>query len=281
MKKILIFGIIALFIGLAFIPSFNAVSIRKEVDISQNQCNGITYIYLTVYEAWELLNDTSNGIQTPIDIRSDEEWNEGFIDTPYPENAVHFSIDLLKNETGMQEFLEKYTDKEIVLYGKSNGYIMIIYLYTLLGYNYTGIIYQWGGGLNEWINAGLPVRNNTEPNKPTITGPNPNKPDVWYTLNFNAEDPDGDYIKYIIDWGDNNSDTSYFVESGINVPFAHAWDEVGTYILKVKAQDIYGAFGPEVTKEIIIQKNKAIINSFFLRFLERYPLLSRLLNLEN
>ena len=29
MKKLLIFGIIALFIGLAFIPSFNAVSISK------------------------------------------------------------------------------------------------------------------------------------------------------------------------------------------------------------------------------------------------------------
>jgi hypothetical protein len=32
MKKLLIFGIIALFIGLAFIPSFNAVSISKKID---------------------------------------------------------------------------------------------------------------------------------------------------------------------------------------------------------------------------------------------------------
>jgi len=30
MKKLLVFGIIALFVGLAFIPSFNAVSIKDE-----------------------------------------------------------------------------------------------------------------------------------------------------------------------------------------------------------------------------------------------------------
>jgi hypothetical protein len=32
MKKLLVFGIIALFVGLAFIPSFNAVSISKDIE---------------------------------------------------------------------------------------------------------------------------------------------------------------------------------------------------------------------------------------------------------
>ncbi|KYK30105.1 hypothetical protein AYK20_09385 [Thermoplasmatales archaeon SG8-52-1] len=32
MKKLLILGVIALFIGLAFIPSFNAVSISKDIE---------------------------------------------------------------------------------------------------------------------------------------------------------------------------------------------------------------------------------------------------------
>jgi rhodanese-related sulfurtransferase len=255
------------------------------------KCNGSYYnaslevtisymnvIGVTVYEAWELLNDTSNGIQIPIDIRYDEEWNEGFIDTPYPENAVHYPLDWFKNESTLQIFFDLYEDKEIVPYG-TGGYRLIVMLYLLCEANYTGTIYHWMGGITEWLNAGLPVRNNTEPNKPNIAGPNPKKPDVWYTLDFNAVDTDGDYIKYIIDWGDNNSDTSYFVESGINVPFAHAWDEVGTYILTVKVQDVYGAFGPEVSKEIIIQKNKALTNTLLLKLLNKLPLLNRFLDI--
>ena len=39
-------------------------------------------INITVHEAWELLTDTDNGIQTPIDVRYEQEWEYGFIDTP-------------------------------------------------------------------------------------------------------------------------------------------------------------------------------------------------------
>ena len=43
MKKLLILGVIALFIGLAFIPSFNAVSISKDIGIS----NPVIVVHVT------------------------------------------------------------------------------------------------------------------------------------------------------------------------------------------------------------------------------------------
>ena len=43
------------------------------------------FININVHEAWEFLNDTSNGIQIPIDVRKDYEWNDERIDTPVPE----------------------------------------------------------------------------------------------------------------------------------------------------------------------------------------------------
>ena len=210
--------------------------------------NYMNIIGVTVYEAWELLNDTSNGIQIPIDIRYDEEWNESFIDTPYPENAVHFSIDLLKTEEGMHEFLDKYTDKEIVLYGKSNAYTLMIYLYILLSYNYTGTIYQWGGGLTEWINAGLPVRNNTAPDAPGVWHEHSKgKPTIDFTRKyyFKTIDPDGDNIWLYILWGDGY--TEGWVgpyNSGEEVTLNHTYAYMGTYTVKAKARDIFGVEGP-------------------------------------
>ena len=37
MKKLLVFGVIALFIGLAFIPSFNAESIKEETSVEEDR----------------------------------------------------------------------------------------------------------------------------------------------------------------------------------------------------------------------------------------------------
>ena len=66
------------------------------------------YINLTVEEVWELLNDTSNGIQIPVDVRTDSEWETEHIDTPKPENPKHHLYtdwydEVLKNSTPYQE----------------------------------------------------------------------------------------------------------------------------------------------------------------------------------
>ena len=56
-----------------------------------------------------------------------------------------------------------------------------------------------------------------------------------------STDPDGDMIRYIIDWGDGKITGSDFVASGENVTFNHYWTKKGEYSVKVKARDKYGA----------------------------------------
>lgn len=101
--------------------SVNALStgVKQKLDtatdtnVHQNKGKDVIIIGISVYEAWDLLTNTSNGIQIPIDLRTDEEWNEGFIDTPYPECPIHYPLAQLQNSSGLQEFLENMVTRKL------------------------------------------------------------------------------------------------------------------------------------------------------------------------
>ena len=83
---------------------------------------------------------------------------------------------------------------------------------------------------------------NEPPNTPVINGPSSGKPDQKYNFTFKVNDPDYDNIYLYIDWGDGNYEDwfgSYL--SGEEVEASHYWTDQGTYIIKAKAKDIYGA----------------------------------------
>ena len=120
------------------------------------------------------------------------------------------------------------------------------------------VILSWTGGQNH------------PPGAPTIEGPTSGKPGVTYDYTINAVDPDGDDVRYIIDWGDSTSDTTDYAPSGTDVTVSHSWSK-GTYTMIVKAQDVKDAFGPEVTGKITIPRGIISINTLLLRLLERYP----------
>jgi hypothetical protein len=111
---------------------------------------------------------------------------------------------------------------------------------------------------------------NNPPSAPTINGPDSGQPATSYNFIFNAVDPDGDQVKYIVNWGDGNSSTSDFVASGTDVTISHTWVMGGTYTITAKAQDNKGSFGPETTKSIIIKKSKELNMPLF-KFLQNYP----------
>ena len=65
-----------------------------------------------------------------------------------------------------------------------------------------------------------------------------------YSYSTNTTDPDGDDIRYGWDWnGDNTVDewTTEFYPSGATANISHSWNTSGTYNVKVKAEDMYGA----------------------------------------
>ena len=128
-------------------------------------------------------------------------------------------------------------------------------------------------------------RDNQPPNAPSIDGETSGKAGKEYEYTFNAIDPDGDNIKYFIDWGDDNTEWTDFHASGTDVKVKHTWSEKGTYNITAKAKDIHGAEGPEVTLEITMPKNKAfnfnfnLLSWLFERFPNAFPALRYLLGL--
>lgn len=118
------------------------------------------YLNITVHETWELLSDTANCIQLPIDVRRDDEWKNQHIDTP--EAPIHYCLDLLKDEAGLQEFLSTYNLREVILYCKG-AYRSFVAAKILLDANFTGTIYNMIGGMNAWNEEGLPTKADQPP----------------------------------------------------------------------------------------------------------------------
>ena len=123
---------------------------------------------------------------------------------------------------------------------------------------------------------------NQHPNNPIIDGPNSGKPGTAYEYNFTSIDQDGhDIAEYIINWGDDSGEETISgpFESGEEVTGSHSWTSQETFTIKAKAKDIYGAESNWSEFEVSIPRNKLVYNSLFLWFLERFPLLERLLSL--
>jgi plastocyanin len=68
-----------------------------------------------------------------------------------------------------------------------------------------------------------------------------NQPPNTYNYSTSTTDPDGDQVNYIIDWGDGATSETGFLNSGTNASISHSWRSPGTYNIRAKATDIYGA----------------------------------------
>jgi|GEM_PF-3822625 len=74
-----------------------------------------------------------------------------------------------------------------------------------------------------------------------VSGPTFVEMGVEYGYVLSTSDPEGDGIRYRMDWDDGAvGDWSDFVASGMSVLLSHSWNVVGTYNLSVVAQDEHG-----------------------------------------
>ena len=108
-----------------------------------------------------------------------------------------------------------------------------------------------------------PIEDNTPPNNPTIEGPTNGKVGIKYDYKLKAVDPDGDYVKFFIDWGDGN--TSNWIgpyEPGKEITVSHIWTKIGTYTIKVKAKDIFGAESDWVSLPVTMPLSQPVIKSY-------------------
>lgn len=91
-----------------------------------------------------------------------------------------------------------------------------------------------------WKNLHDMEYENTPPSVPEKpTGIMDGKINVPYSYSTYSTDSDGDCLYYCFDWGDGSKEWVGPFEEGITINATHEWKEAGSYIIKVKARDLY------------------------------------------
>ena len=83
------------------------------------------------------------------------------------------------------------------------------------------------------------VKVNQPPKIPTVDGPKYGKIEGSYDYTFVSTDPEGENIRYYIDWGDGTIDEWIGpYASGSTESVTHTWSKIGDFQIKAKAKDI-------------------------------------------
>jgi len=118
---------------------------------------------------------------------------------------------------------------------------------------------------------------NEKPTEPVINGTADGKTGKRYEYTFNAEDPDGDAVRYFIDWGDGNNELTEFWLSGANISVEHIWETEGRFNISVKAIDSFEGESNCTYLEVDIEKtkirNKPLILQLFKQFFNKLSLI--------
>ena len=114
---------------------------------------------------------------------------------------------------------------------------------------------------------------NLPPSIPEVDGSTNGKAGVQYTYKFRSTDPDGDDVSYCVNWEDDTGEVCIGpFTSGDEVTDTHKWSKEGSYVVKVKARDIYNAESDWATLTVTMpySYNKLIL-AFLELLLERFP----------
>jgi hypothetical protein len=120
------------------------------------------------------------------------------------------------------------------------------------------------------IPYGIP---NEPPEAPDIDGPNEGTGGEELTWTFHSDDPNGDQLKYFIDWGDETTDETDCYPSCTPVNVSHTYPKgQGKYTIKAYAQECPDGEVSDVSEfEVSIPRSRSVQNQLILRFFERFP----------
>jgi len=90
----------------------------------------------------------------------------------------------------------------------------------------------------------MPLRDvELPPSITSIDGPEIGKTNETITYKITATDPEGDKIKYHIEWGDGNEEDTGYYDSGSMAFISHTWKRDGTFEMNILPVDERGATG--------------------------------------
>ena len=142
-----------------------------------------------------------------------------------------------------------------------------IYIGSFDFYTLRGEMYCFGG-----------ESDNSPPETPKeILGPKYYRPYVEYTYNTSTYDSDGDQLYYKWWWGEGGTDWCgpYSSNETVEIKITFFYDYPQT--IKVIAEDSNHARSDWAELEVRVPRDKTITSSLFMKFLERYPLMMKLL----
>jgi hypothetical protein len=127
---------------------------------------------------------------------------------------------------------------------------------------------------------------NQPPTKPTISGTSSGKTGVSYKYKFSSFDIDEDNVFFYINWGDGQKEEWIGpYESTEIVLVNHTWTMTGTFTIRAKARDTFGAESEWGELEVTMPKSKSftfnikILDWLFERFPNAFPLLRTVLSM--
>jgi hypothetical protein len=204
-----------------------------------------------------------NGCMSMNDKYGSEGWAETDAWTVFGDPSVQVRTDTPATMTvsHVSEIEQETTTFEVTVTDVEGALCTISRSYNILGYAYTDATGHATINFDQPITGGEPldfvitafnkipymsqvtVITNNPPEKPaTPTGSVSGKPGTEYLYTTTTTDPDGDQVLYIWNWGDGT--TSGWLgpfNSGATATATHSWTAQGTYQIKVKAKDTFGA----------------------------------------
>jgi hypothetical protein len=136
-------------------------------------------------------------------------------------------------------------------------------------------------GDSPWSQSLTLTIGNLPPKKPSIpTGPQTGRISRSYTYTTSTTDPNLDQIYYWFDW-DDGTNTNWVgpYDSGQQASASHVWTEQGSYQIKVKCKDVYGAESVWSEPLPIRMPKSTLVTTMFFRFFQASPLYSLLFDI--
>jgi hypothetical protein len=114
---------------------------------------------------------------------------------------------------------------------------------------------------------------NTAPDAPIISGEKEGKAGTEYEYTFNANDDDGDEVRFHIDWGDGEQEWTAFYPEETDVKIKHTFKDKDTFTISAYAQDSNGANGDPTNYVVTMPKTKGFYFNFNILdwILDKFP----------
>jgi len=114
-------------------------------------------VNVTVEQVWEMLQNESDGIQLPVDVRTPSEYFNERIATPhFYDKPILYPLQLIEIPIFAKIFIILFNGKEVILYCRT-AHRSYIAAKILIDAGWEGKLYNMIGGITAWKAAGLPT----------------------------------------------------------------------------------------------------------------------------